>query len=560
MANKQVDIDIAIIGGGVSGVYSAWKLKRKFPDQKIVVFEGSDHIGGRLLSVKPPEIPNMTAELGGMRILETTQHLIVNLIKALNAELPDNEKITTYPFPVDEPQNLAYLRGEYLRLVDFVTNPGKVPYNMSFLEKGNGPGTIIVNAIEQIVPGITNPNLSEADRRVMTRDAWFDGVPLYKWGFWNLLYRVISSEGYQFSMDAGGYDSTLVNWNASDAIPWYLSDFGISPVYKGFTNGFQQVPIALAELFKKDQGEIRLEQQLKSFEYIDGQFTLHFADGQAITAGKLILAMPRRALDLITPGSELLKQIQHLITSVTPRPLFKLFTTYASPWWRIAGYNGPDGKFVPVQSGRSVTDLPVRQTYYWPNSDGSPAVTGRAMLLASYDDGNNIGFWDGLRPQRSAAWREGLSHSKITDPYIGDDDNKVNGKSGAPAAGNLNQTWDEYKAPRRMVNEIARQLQQMHGLDYTPLVKSAAFRDWGEDPYGGGWNSWNIGIKSWEIRDKITNPITGTPLYICGEAYSDAQGWVEGALQTAEIMLEKFEQGSAAAVKQTNNVSQLQPS
>ena len=28
--------------------------------------------------------------------------------------------------------------------------------------------------------------------------------------------------------------------------------------------------------------------------------------------------------------------------------------------------------------------------------------------------------------------------------------------------------------------------------------------------------------------------------FICGEAYSDAQGWVEGALQTADLMLAKF--------------------
>jgi len=180
-------------------------------------------------------------------------------------------------------------------------------------------------------------------------------------------------------------------------------------------------------------------------------------------------------------------------------------------------------------------------------------------LLASYDDGNNTGFWDGLRPQRAEAWKAGRSHSKIVDPFIGDDDKKTNGKVVTAAQGKLNQTWDEYQAPRRMVDEIARQLQQMHGLDYTPRVKSAAFRDWGEDPYGGGWNSWNIGVRSWEVRDQITYPIPGTPLYICGEAYSDAQGWVEGALQTAEIMLGKFLASSTSA-KQTNNVSQLQPS
>ena len=77
----------------------------------------------------------------------------------------------------------------------------------------------------------------------------------------------------------------------------------------------------------------------------------------------------------------------------------------------------------------------------------------------------------------------------------------------------------------------------MHDLNFTPDVRSAAFRDWGEDPFGGGWNSWNIGVKSAEVRDAIVNPIKNCPLYICGEAYSDAQGWVEGALQTADIML-----------------------
>jgi hypothetical protein len=54
-----------------------------------------------------------------------------------------------------------------------------------------------------------------------------------------VLARVISAEAYQLGADAGGYNSTLSNWNAADAIPWYLSDFGIDPDYKGFKQGFQ---------------------------------------------------------------------------------------------------------------------------------------------------------------------------------------------------------------------------------------------------------------------------------------------------------------------------------
>lgn len=76
-----------------------------------------------------------------------------------------------------------------------------------------------------------------------------------------------------------------------------------------------------------------------------------------------------------------------------------------------------------------------------------------------------------------------------------------------------------------MVAEVVRQLAVIHGLGHTPEVENAAFRDRGADPFGGGWNSWNIGVKSWEVKPRIVKPFDDVPLYICGEAYSDAQGW-----------------------------------
>lgn len=525
MTNEQ--IDIAIVGGGVSGVYSAWRLKLADRSRKIVVFEADDDVGGRLLSVIPPDIPDMVAELGGMRILPAVQPLITQLLTVLNRHL--SEPIEVYDFPVDQPQNIAYLRGEYLRLSDFATAPDKVPYHLSFVERGGTPGSIIVNAIEQIVPGITAAGLNETQRREMTRKARFAGVPLYQQGFWNVLLRVISSEAYQLGVDAGGYNSTLTNWNAADAIPWYLSDFGVRPQYKAFRHGFQQVPKSLARLFCDEGGEIRLGTRLHGFDWDGEVFVLHVGENM-IRARSLILAMPRRSLDLLAPASPLLRaqEVQDLITSVTPRPLFKLFTTYSSPWWRAAGFSKSDGSFVPVEVGRTVTDLPVRQTYYWPKSDGTPAGSGPAMLMASYDDGPNIGFWDGLRPQRRQAWQSGYSVPAPEDPFHGESRDTTGG-------------WGQFPAPERMVTEVARQLALIHGLPYTPDVRNAAFRDWGADPFGGGWNSWNIGVRSWEVKQQIVQPLAPRPLYICGEAYSDAQGWVEGALQTADMMLKKFD-------------------
>lgn len=521
-------IDIAIVGGGVSGVYSAWRLKHAYPNQRIVIFEASGRIGGRLLSVRPPDIPNMVAELGGMRILPTVQPRITRLLDVLNQQLPPGQQIELYNFPVDQPQNIAYLRGVYLRLSDFTTEPHRVPYHLSFLERGGTAGGIIVNAIEQIVPGITAPRLDEYQRRQMAQSASFAGLPLYMQGFWNVLLRLISGEAYQLGVDAGGYTSTLTNWNAADAIPWYLSDFGVDPQYKGFKKGFQEVPTSLAELFRRAGGDIRLETPIQGFDWVDNAFALH-VQGKTISAKSLILAMPRRSLDLLAPASPPLQEIQELIASVTPRPLFKLFTTYTNPWWRAAGYTTADGKFIPVESGRTVTDLPVRQTYYWPNDDGTPATDGPSMLMASYDDGTNIGFWDGFRPRRRQAWNVGQEVAEPDDPFLSDERDKQ-----------PDLEWHRYTAPKHMVAEVARQLATIHGLPYTPDVWNAAFRDWGDDPFGGGWNSWNIGVKSWEVKAQIVKPFDWRSLYICGEAYSDAQGWVEGALQTADMVLEKF--------------------
>lgn len=534
-------VDVAIVGAGVSGLYAGWRLRcdSEHAERSVAIFEASERVGGRLLSLRPPGIPNMVAELGGMRILPAVQPRISRLIDVLNARCGPHEQIETFDFPVDKDENIAYLRGTYLRLADFTGDVSRVPYHLGFLEKGQRPGNILIHAIEQIVPGITKSGLDEYKRRQMARTAKFDGKPLHEQGFWQVLVRVISGEAYLLALDAGGYQSTLSNWNAADAIPWYLSDFGVDARYKGFKRGFQQVPNTLARLFEAAGGSIHTDAQLRGFEWNPEErlFTLHFKNGPALQSRTLILAMPRRSLDLIRDQSPLLREerVTNLIRTVTPRPLFKLFTTYTCPWWLPA----------QVKTGRSVTDLPVRQTYYWPKDDGNPAESGPAMLMASYDDGLNIGFWDGFRPRRGVGWRKGVRDvpnrkwfggeaneelSELREKGVREDDPQFA----------LLREWLQYCAPAAMVEEVQRQLRLMHGMSFTPNPVNAAFKDWGDDPFGGGWHSWNIGVKSWEVRNEIVQPEEELALYVCGEAYSDAQGWVEGALQTADLVLQRL--------------------
>jgi monoamine oxidase len=78
----------------------------------------------------------------------------------------------------------------------------------------------------------------------------------------------------------------------------------------------------------------------------------------------------------------------------------------------------------------------------------------------------------------------------------------------------------------------------VHGLKFVPEPYTAVYHDWGEDPYGAGWHAWKAGRRFWEIMPRMRG-IAGENVHIVGEAYSIGQGWVEGALQTAELMLKE---------------------
>jgi monoamine oxidase len=55
---------------------------------------------------------------------------------------------------------------------------------------------------------------------------------------------------------------------------------------------------------------------------------------------------------------------------------------------------------------------------------------------------------------------------------------------------------------------------------------------------------WELGTGFW-LKDKdstilskkILKPYNNIPLYICGENYSESQGWMEGALETSEKII-----------------------
>ena len=389
--------DVAIVGGGVSGAYCAWRLQRADPGCRIALIERSNRVGGRLLSVRPPGIPNMVAELGGMRFVPAAHRRLVRLVEAMNAVLPEGRRLQSYEFLRSGPQNLAYLRGVRLRDSDFVNAPDRVPFQLRSAERGIAPGDLLTRAFAEIVPNIDDPSLTSEERRRMAQAAIFEGAPLYEQGVWNVLTRVLSSEARRMIVQASGYHSAVSNDNAADAVLLHFEFQGIDPTQRAFVGGYQQVPQSLADLFADAGGTIRMDTAVIGCERDQGGFRLDLADG-VIRADAVILAMPQRALQLMSDGSSLLRQIAGLISTVRPLPAFKMFTTFQQPWWRSIG-----GSDAPLSQGESTTDLPLRQIYYWPRTDGRPSTEGRAMMMAGYNDEEYVNFWDALQPPHADA-------------------------------------------------------------------------------------------------------------------------------------------------------------
>ena len=503
-------LDVAIVGGGISWVWGGWRRTGPSlgPKQRkqVGLFEQSDRIGGRLLSVRLPGQPDVACELGGMRYM-SSQPMVQWLVETVLG-------LDHIPAPVGEDDNIAYLRGELLRLKD-TTDPDKIPYHLLPDERGRA-GTLLSDAIAAIAPSTVDKTGDALRQAVQT--AVYDGRPIWQQGFWNMLAQNMSSEAYRFAQQVGGYDTTQLNWNGADTIV-LNSDFAPGVTYSRVERGYENVPIELALRFQANGGQVHLDSAVRSIlptKLPDGTAGVVLSVDDATTgketkvlARSAILAMPRRSLELLDPSGPILGDpvFRELLTTVTPIPLFKAFLAYSEPWWTNVG----------ITQGRSVTDLPLRQVYYWNTG------TTNSMLLASYDDTDDVGFWQGLAVDPA---RMGLETAHLAT----DAGAAIQSDTG-------DDRWKTWQAPAAMVKELHRELMIMHGVTDAPAPYAAIYHDWIDDPFGGGVNFWNIGVKSWEVIPKMAKPVASAPVYVVGEAYSDAQGWVEGALRSAEIVL-----------------------
>jgi monoamine oxidase len=233
---------------------------------------------------------------------------------------------------------------------------------------------------------------------------------------------------------------------------------------------------------------------------------------------RVILALPRRALQLIKMDHDVVnsESFRDDLDAVLPVPACKLYLVFDRPWWTKSRIGRSFFKEDKVFA--SYTDLPMRQCYYFRDDNSDQ----EALVMACYADYVATSFWSVL--------------AETTDHEIS------------------SQNWlANANLPRgsaAMVRAARQQLSAMHGGIVVPDTKWLPnYCDWAIDPFGAAWHAWAPHIKSWEVRKRMRQPNTSVPLYTCGEAFAQFQGWVEGAINSAEMALRHASQARIASFR-----------
>lgn len=388
---------------------------------------------------------------------------------------------------------------------------------------------------------IMDDEISSSLWRLIKEHGWYENTPLYKIGFWNLLQHHLSNEAFQLVHDALSLESVLGNWSAAEAIPWFKADFSSSELFM-VPDGMQSLVERLEEsVSRKGGARITIHKRTvvtrceRRPDKTWSLFTEPASNEPFQGFDALILALPKVALERIHVTDKTAEPWRpEWLSFVQPHVLYKLFLLFENEWWM-----GDDEPGYSV--GRTYTDLPIRQVYYFSpkwmrecsrvaeNKDLKTTVDREdtkhwSLVMASYSDEHYVNFWRPFSGGDEA-------------PYY-----KAPAGIGRQSEKQFRKELDDAIDPRvraseRIVKKVQQQLAEIHGHNIPePII--GLYKDWGVEPFGGGWHTWNVGTKPWDHKPFPNgDPDWPSDVYVCGEAYSEEQGWIEGALKTVERVL-----------------------
>lgn len=570
--NKPIPerVEIVVVGAGMSGLYTTWRLLRENPNQDIVILDRLNRTGGRLDSdlIHFDDDKTVKEEEGGMRFTFDTMDDLMSLFLILGID----DQIV--PFPMSSGgNNRLYFRGVSLTNSEAAEDNYSIWgefYNLRPSERDINPKTIINTVFNRILD--VNPDFTDRPKQ-RTPEFWqkfrlecqWNGVKLKNWTLWNLFTEMgYSAECISLLYRVSGFNGTFLSQMNAGAAYQLLEDFPADPQFRTLENGFSTLPNALVKEIGKER--IFLKTHLQSISKPgddDDHYALRYntvdpkgnSKTGVVHAKKVILGLPRLALEKLFINSNALNELEQnkseklwdTLQTSTDQSLLKINLYYDKAWWgnKISGQP-------PVAFGPNFSDLPLGSVYPFYSIDPktfaaleyqewlknkskeapkdiqeildeiSKAKYALPAALTIYCDFMNINFWKALQNNGP------LFTSPLQEKYTHQNPQTV------------------YAASQAVVREATKFFGSLFNTHYVPEPVLTSARIWDgsslfdEKPsqqFGFGVHQWALQADDKQVIADLTEPLEN--IYTCGEAFSDYQGWVEGALRSADLVLAK---------------------
>lgn len=377
--------DIIILGGGIAGLYSAYKLSKRSPTTKILLLEKENVLGGRVKTYKDKL---MQVEAGAGRF-HSGHKLYIALLKELG------------------------LAG-----------------NMFKLGKDN-----IFYDVRTKMP-IENPNVPLIKRLIEN----FDKVPVENMRMMTVLEyatRILSPEEISVLKETFGYYTELVTMNAHDCLSFLKDHLSVDHTFYVLKGGMNQVIDKLEESLLKNRGvKILLKHSVSDIhlsEGGDGNYVVSCHRRKLVFVGKKIIsALPKQVLEKIPYFKPIHNVLKH---SIYCGPLCRIYSAFPK---------GKDGRVwfddlnkfttnnnlrivIPIRDGVIMTSYTDNKyAKFWKNlyeKGGVEAMNRELLRLMEESTGiknipqpieTNIFYWDcGV-----GYWTVGTDSKEISEKII----------------------------------------------------------------------------------------------------------------------------------------------
>ena len=351
-SNNSNTYDLVIIGGGISGLYTLYKLSSAYPQLKIRLLESSHRYGGRIYSYKETvDKHEYIMDLGAGR-LGYHQPLINKLINELNL------KAKIVPIP----NTKTY--------IEVTKKNNKTVANDETVTKD-----YIMDKLNKF---FFSPLVSKLGKSL-------------KQGFY--LYEFIAKYAYvslsRKAEEVFEYSSDLRELNAYDALEYFKYDYNKESTYYTLNGGLEQIIERLLVYIKRlpayKSGKLSLENLSNVENIIYNNETLLYkifvsdyskSSSLILYSKYVICALPKKSLEQLT----LFKPLTRDLNSINSINLLRIYEIYNK--------DKESGEVWFKNIDKTITNTNVQFVIPISSHDG--------LIMSSYSDCANARYWNNL--------------------------------------------------------------------------------------------------------------------------------------------------------------------